>query len=175
MTYSIDPARSTLTLRTRAGGFLSALAHDLELTGKLARGTATRDGDRWEGELVIEPSAIKVVGSIKRGAVDRSVLSASDIKDIESKIVSEVFGGLSELTIRCSGTIDAPTIRVTAKREALMNARVSVRNDDAARVFTAKGTISIKGLGLHEVKGPLGAFVIKDDVEVEATATLIPA
>jgi len=175
VTYSIDPERSTLILRTRAGGLLSALAHDLELSGKLARGTATRDGDRWEGEISIEPSAIKVVGAIKRGAVDRNVLSASDVRDIEEKIVTEVFGGLSELVVRCSGTLDAPTIRVTAKREGLMNAKVNVKTDDAARVFTVKGTVSIKGLGLNEVKGPLGAFVIKDDVEVEATATFIPA
>jgi hypothetical protein len=175
VTYSIDPARSTLILRTRAGGFLSALAHDLELSGTIARGSVTREGERWDGELVVEPASIKVVGAIKRGHVDRGVLSASDVRDIEGKIVSEVFGGQAELVVRCSGTLEAPTIRVTAKRETLMNAKVSVKKDDAARVFSAKGTISIKGLGLSEVKGPLGAFVIKDDVEVEATATLIPA
>jgi len=175
VTYSIDPSRSTLTLRTRAGGLFSALAHDLELAGKIARGSATREGERWEGELAIEPSSIKVVGAVKRGEVDRNVLSASDVRDIESRIVSDVFGGVGELVIRCSGTVDAPTLRVTAKRETLMNAKVSVKNDDAARVFHAKGTVSIKGLGLNEVKGPLGAFVIKDDVEVDATVTLVPA
>jgi hypothetical protein len=175
VTYSIDPDRSTLVLRTRAGGLLSALAHDLELAGKFARGTATREGERWEGELAIEPSSIKVVGALKRGAVDRTVLSASDVRDIETKITGDVFGGVHELVIHCSGTLEAPTIRVTAKRDALLNARVTVRNDDAARVFHAKGTISIKGLGLNEVKGPLGAFVIKDDVEVDATVLLVPA
>lgn len=175
MSYSLDPARSTFILRTRAGGFLSALAHDLELSGPIARGTASREGERWEGELVVAPSSIKVVGAIKRGVVDRSVLSASDVRDIEHKIVSEVFGGVTELVIRCSGTLEAPTVRVTGKRESLVNARVTLKNDDAARVFHAKGTVSIKGLGLAEVKGPLGAFVIKDDVEIDATATLVPA
>lgn len=175
MTYSLDPARSTLILRTRAGGFFSALAHDLELTGKIARGSAKRDGDRWEGELAVPPSSIKVVGALKRGVVDKGVLSASDVRDIENRIVGDIFGGLNELVVQCGGTVDAPTIRVTAKREALLNAKVTIKNDDAARVFTAKGTISIKGLGLNEVKGPLGAFVIKDDVEVEATVTFVPA
>ncbi len=175
MTYSIDPSRSTLTLRTRAGGLFSALAHDLELTGTVARGTATRDGERWEAELGIVPSSIKVVGALKRGTVDRTVLSASDVRDIEQRIVNDVFGGVAEIVIRGSGTVDAPDIRVTAKRESSLSARVSVKNDADARVFHAKGTVSIKGLGLQEVKGPLGAFVIKDDVEIDATATLVPA
>lgn len=175
MTYSLDPDRSTLILRTRAGGFFSALAHDLELTGKITRGTATRDGDRWEGELAVPPSSIKVVGALKRGVVDKGVLSASDVRDIEHRIVSDILGGVNEVVIRCSGTLEAPTIRVTAKRESLMNARVTLKNDDAARVISAKGAVSIKGLGLQEVKGPLGAFVIKDDIEVEANVTLVPA
>ncbi len=174
MAYTLDPNRSTLILRTRAGGFFSALAHDLELTGAITRGSATRDGDRWEGELVVPPSSIKVVGALKRGAVDKGVLSASDIRDIEHRIVTDIFGGVAELVIKCSGTPEAPTIRVTAKRDALVNARVTVKNDDTARVFHVKGTVSIKGLGLQEVKGPLGAFVIKDDVEVDASVTLVP-
>lgn len=175
MSYSLDPDRSTLILRTRAGGFFSALAHDLELTGNITRGTATRDGDRWEAELAVPPSSIKVAGALKRGVVDKSVLSASDIRDIEHRIVSDILGGVSEVVIKCSGTLEAPTIRVTAKRDTLLNAKVTLKNDDAARVITAKGTVSIKGLGLQEVKGPLGAFVIKDDVEIDATVRLVPA
>ncbi len=171
MDFALDPARSSVTLRTRAGGLFSALAHDLELKGEVARGKASNEGERWHGELVVQPSAIKVVGALKRGAVDHKVLSASDIRDIEHKIVAEVFGGMNELVIRGEGTAAAPTVRVVGKQETRADLKITVRTDGAARVFTAKGTVSIKGLGFAEVKGPLGAFVIKDNVEVEATVT----
>lgn len=161
----LDRDKSTLTLRTRAGGFFGALAHDLELTATFARGTATRDGARWEGEVAIEAAAIKVVGVIKKGHVDKSVLSASDVREIERRIVDEL--GVREVVVRASGTADRPEVKVTAKRETSARLRARANGEQG---FTLTGTVSIKGLGLPEVKGPLGAFVIKDDVEVEATA-----
>ena len=36
-----------------------------------------------------------------------------------------------------------------------------------------KGTLSMKALGLAEVKGPLGAFTIKDEIEVEVQVHLV--
>jgi hypothetical protein len=171
--FALDPARSSVTLRTRAGGFLSALAHDLELTGKVARGHVSNEGERWQGEIVVQPSAIKVAGAVKRGVVDKNVLSASDVRDIESRIANEVFGGLNELVIRGEGTPSMPTIRVLGKQEAVTDLKVTVRNDGASRIFSAKGNVSIKSLGFNEVKGPLGAFVIKDNVEVDATITFV--
>lgn len=166
---TLDTTQSKVTLRTRAGGFFGALAHDLELTATFARGSATRDGERWDGEAVIEPSAIKVVGVLKKGHLDKSVLSASDVREIERRMVDEL--GVREIVVRASGSAERPEVRVTAKREA--TARVKVRTS-GEHGFAVTGTISIKGLGLPEVKGPLGAFVIKDDVEVEATAMFSP-
>ena len=162
---TLDTTRSTLTLRTRAGGLFGALAHDLELSGTFARGTARRDGERWEGEVVIEPSAIKVVGVIKKGHVDKSVLSAGDMLEIERRLVEAL--GVREIVVRGSGSAERPEVRVTAKRETSPKVKVRPSGEDG---FAVAGTVSIKGLGLAEVKGPLGAFVIKDDVEVEATA-----
>lgn len=165
MDLTLDTTRSTLTLRTRAGGFFGALAHDLELTASFARGSAKRDGDAWQGEVVVDPSAIKVVGVLKKGHVDKSILSASDVREIERRIVDEL--GVREVVVRASGTADRPDVRVTAKRETAAKLKARANGEQG---FTVTGTISIKGLGLPEVKGPLGAFVIKDDVEVEATA-----
>lgn len=162
MELKLDTTRSTLTLRTRAGGFFGALAHDLELTATFARGTARREGDRWDGEVVVEPASIKVVGVLKKGHVDRSVLSASDVREVERRIVDEL--GVREVVVRASGSVDRPEVRVTAKRETVARLKAKASGDQG---FTLTGVVSIKGLGLPEIKGPLGAFVIKDDVEVE--------
>lgn len=167
--FTLDPARSTVTLRTFAGGLFSALAHDLELCGRVARGEAKSEGERWDGEIAIEPSSIKVVGVLRRGTVEKHVLSAGDVRDIENRVANEIFGGLREIVIRASGTTSSPTITVVGKRDAAAEMKVTVRSDGTARVFHAKGAVSIRALGIPEVKGPLGAFVIKDSVEVDAT------
>ena len=171
--FALDPARSSVTLRTYAGGLFSALAHDLELTAKVVRGETKNDGERWEGELAIEPSAIKVVGVLKRGTVDKNTLSAGDVRDIEGRIASEIFGGLREIVIRGEGAVSSPTVKVVGKKDGLADVKVTVRNDGASRIFTAKGKISIKSLGIPEVKGPLGAFVIKDHVDIDASVIFV--
>lgn len=169
--YALDLTRSTVTLRTRAKGLLSALAHDLELSGSFARGGVKRDGDRWEGELAVAPSALKVVGPIKGGATVRDDLPAWEVREIERRIVEEVFAGVSEIVVRVRGTTSSPEIDVVAKREGRAKVKVVLQGD----VVSATGTVSMKSVGLAEVKGPLGAFTVKDDVEVSADVVLTPA
>ncbi|MEO7095043.1 MAG: hypothetical protein ABI175_17420, partial [Polyangiales bacterium] len=36
----------------------------------------------------------------------------------------------------------------------------------------AEGTVSMRALGLPEIKGPLAAFVVKDDVRFDVTITI---
>jgi hypothetical protein len=167
--YALDPERSSIILRTRAGGLFSVVAHDLELTAKATRGQLKNDGDNWDGEIAIEPASIRVVGAIKKGAVDRKVLSPSDVRDIEQRIANDIFGGVREIVVRARGNVKSPVVRIEGKRESIADLRVTENN----RVFTARGSVSIKGLGLAEVKGPLGAFVIKDAVEVDATIAFL--
>ena len=166
--YELDPERSSITLRTRAGGFFSVVAHDLELTARVARGQVKNDGDQWDGEIAIEPSSIRVVGALKRGVVDKKVLSPSDVRDIEQRVANDIFGGVRELVVRATGSAHAPVIRIVGKRETTVSGG-ELKISEMNRIFHARGTVSIKGLGLSEVKGPLGAFVIKDAVEVDAT------
>lgn len=170
--YALDLTRSAVTLRTRAKGLLSALAHDLELSATFARGSVKRDGERWEGELAVLPSALKVVGPIKGGTTVRDGLPAWEVREIERRIVEEVFGGVSEIVVRVRGTTSSPEIDVVAKREGRAKLKVDLREEAGAITARAEGTVSMRSLGLAEVKGPLGAFTVKDDVEVSATAVL---
>lgn len=163
--HALNPDRSSIILRTRAGGFFSVVAHDLELKARVARGQVKSDGEEWDGEIAIEPSSIRVVGAIKRGAVDRKVLSPSDVRDIEQRIANDVFGGVREIVVRARGNVRSPVIRIEGKRESIVELKITEEN----RIFHARGSISMKALGLSEVKGPLGAFVIKDAIEVDAT------
>ncbi|MGZ3422279.1 MAG: hypothetical protein ACXVEE_30695 [Polyangiales bacterium] len=164
--YAVDPDRSTVTIRTRAKGLLSALAHDLELTAKVARGTAKRDGDQWEGEIVVEAAAIKVVGAIKGGKT--SPLSKIEVDMCEKRIVSEVFAGVHEIVVKARGTVADPKIDVTAKRTAPAKLKLTLEGD----VIHGRGTVSIQALGLPEVKAPLNAFTVRDDVDLEASLQL---
>ncbi len=173
--FALDLTRSAVTLRTRAKGLLSALAHDLELSGSFARGSVKRDGDRWEGELAVAPSALKVVGPIKGGATVRDGLPAWEVREIERRIVEEVFGGVSEIVVRVRGTTSSPEIDVVAKREGRAKVKVGLRDDGGSIAVNATGAVSMKSVGLAEVKGPLGAFTVKDDVEVSADIVLTPA
>ncbi len=172
---TLDTARSKVTLRTYARGLLSAVAHDLELTGSFARGKATRDGDRWDGEIVIVPSAIKVVGVLKSGRVNKETLSGWETREIERRVSEEVFGGAREIVVSAKGTAESPDVRVTIRREQVVRPKIGVRADGRASIVSLRGTISMKGLGLAEVKGPLGAFSVKDDVEFDAEAVFAPA
>lgn len=165
-TYTVDPERSIITLKTRAKGLLSALAHDLELRATVARGTATREGERWEGELFIAPSSIKVVGAIKSGKT--SPLSKIEVDMCEKRIVTEVFEGVREIVVKAHGTIADPKIDVTAKRTAAAKLKISLEGE----VLRGRGSVSIQALGLPEVKAPLNAFTVRDEVDVEADLQL---
>jgi hypothetical protein len=48
-----------------------------------------------------------------------------------------------------------------------------VREGGGAKV-SGRCDISLKALGIHEVKGPLGAFKVSDTIEVVYSLSLIP-
>jgi hypothetical protein len=166
--YTVDPERSSITLKTRAKGLLSALAHDLELRATIARGTATREGDEWTGELFVAPSSIKVIGAIKSGKT--SPLSKIEVDLCEKRIVSEVFAGVAEIAVKARGTLADPKIEITAKRTTSAKMKVTMRGE----VLEGRGVVSIQALGLPEVKAPLNAFTVRDEVDLEASLTLTP-
>lgn len=171
--FTLDPARSKVIIRTRAKGLLSALAHDLELTGTIARASATREGDRWDAELAVRPDAIKVVGPIRGGKVAPGGMSKLEVDMCEKRLVSEVFGGVGEIVVRATGTPSDARVEITAKQPAPAKMKLTLRDEGEATLVDARGTVSMKALGLAEVKGPLGAFTVKDDVELEATIALV--
>ena len=172
----VERASSKLAVRTRASGMLARLAHDLELVASDFTGHATLEGDGFSAELVVPVASLSVVGTLHGERVDASALSPADRADIERKIREEVFPGTREMRVHAKGTSRdraEVTVEVASGRLSLP---VALRvTEDAARTRVAgRVELSMKRLGLREVKGPLGAFRVRDEVEVSFEFTLRP-
>jgi hypothetical protein len=159
----LDAARSRLKIYTFAEGFLSALAHDLELVAGDLEGHA----EASSAEVRAKVAALRVSGVMKRGRLDGEALSESDRAAIERQIREGVLPGEA---VVARGVLDGSraTIDVTAPRgTARVTAGVSVER--GANEARAKGSleIPISALGAPPVKGPMGAFRVRDHVRVE--------
>lgn len=162
----LDSEKTTLTVRTKAEGFLSKLAHDLELRAHDLSGTF----DAGRGTVRVPIDGLRVVGAVKRGKVDTTVLSTRDKADIEKRVVDEVLAGATHVEVdvevddaRAKLTVRAPsgtqTVQCTLTRE-----------DHRAR---GACELSLSALGIHTVKGPMGAFRVADRVEIAFDAVFV--
>jgi len=174
---AIDSSSSTIAIRTRATGLLSRLGHDLEIRAAAFDGHVEQDGERWRLELSFPTAQLRVAGVLERGHVDTSVLSPKDIAEIERKIRQEVFAGASNVTVEGSGKGQRGDLTIKGpKGQQTVQARLDV--DDAADgTTTASGTVevSLKRLGIKEIKAPLGAFKVADGITVQGQLQLLPA
>lgn len=168
MQREIDRQASTVTIRTRAKGLLSKLAHDLEIQAARIDGDVEVDEESWKATLRFDVSALTVVGALKGDKVDRAVLSPSDRAEIERKIRHEVLD-VGQIVVRAEGTErGAGDVVVEAKRGE-QRRRVSLTTEDrpGGEIVTfGKLDLSLRALGVDEIKGPLGAFKVDDRVEV---------
>ncbi len=166
----VDENTATITLRTRAEGLLARLAHDLEITGTGVSGQVTLDGDAWTADLSMPIASLRVAGALHGDELDRSTLSASDRAQIEEKMRADVFfGGARVVTVRAHGaslTAGEATISIGSRSQRVAITVSAAPLLDAAPRPTGRFTLSLEKLGVKPIKGPLGAFRIKDAVEV---------
>jgi len=155
----LDGARSKIAIYTYAEGLFSALAHDLELVAGDLSGEV--DGDRCELRAPIR--AIAVQGVMKRGKLDRGVLSASDRETIERQVREDVFRGGTEITLRGTREVGRARIEIVAP-----TGRAEAQTKIDAQADSARGEVelSLRALGIAPVKGPMGAFRVSDRVRV---------
>ncbi len=138
-------------LRTFAEGLLASVAHDLELVAvprelSGAPGTTT---------AVFGAGDVRVIGAVKRGEIDPSVLSDKDKREIEHRVQHDHLRG--DVQVEVSG--DEVTVTTTRGRQKVRGTR---------REGELRCSLSLKALGLGTIKGPLGVFKLKDTVEVRA-------
>lgn len=176
MTLNVDARNSKITIRTRASGMLARLAHDLEIAATDFRGLATRDDNGFSGEISVAIAGLRVTGQLHGDRVDSAGISNSDRHEIERKIREEVFSGAREITIRGRGaawtnaeiTVEAPHGKMP------VSASIQGTETDGDIRVTGRTELSLSRLGVKEIKGPLGAFKVKDAVEVLFEITLRP-
>jgi hypothetical protein len=165
----IDLQASTVTIRTRATGLLARFAHDLEITAEDFEGSVEVDGDRWSTDILFPVRRLRVVGSLRDGRVDFSAISASDLAEIERKIRDEVLRG-PEVKVRVDGASPSQgQLRVsTPEGEQRLSVRLSVsERPDGGHTVAGDAKLSLRKLGVPAIKGPLGAFKVDDEVDVE--------
>lgn len=163
-------------LRTVAEGLLSALAHDLEIETSDVSGEA--EGPDGPVHLRVPVARLKVTGAVRKGNVVEGVLGPMEREEIERRMADAIGGEalVIEATLHATGDakvarlhVQAPrgseTVQADVQRDTNENGRVEVRGACA---------LSMRALGVGPVKGPLGAFRIKDEVWVTFEATFAP-
>ena len=176
MTQKLRGETSKITVRTFAEGMLARLAHDLELSWPVA--SAEADPATGSGSVVVDAASLKVVGARKGDVLDEGALSAHDRAEIAKKLLSSIGADSGDGHIRAKITMASPTakratIEVTLPcGRATSDADVTITETDG--VTRAKGTLtlSLRALGVPDIKGPLGAFRLKDRIEISFTAEL---
>lgn len=167
----LDPTRSRLALYTFAEGLFSALAHDLELVATELAGEATNAS----AELNVTVAALRVSGVMKRGKLDTGVLSANDRATIERQIREEVLP-IAQVVARGTLAGSRASIEVTAAKGTARVACDVAITDESGGARRAKGSteVALSALGAPPVKGPMGAFKVRDKVRVDFDLCFTP-
>ncbi len=175
--FVVEAASSKILVHTRAEGLLARFAHDLELSCSNIEGRASLEGDAWTAELSARVAAIKVEGVLKGTALDRSVLADNDRAEIERKIQREVLSASPVLEARAKGASrtsgDATITLGQASERVRLTQSVDEAEEGALRV-SGRFKLLLSALDIKPIKGPMGAFRVKDGVELCYELKLIP-
>jgi hypothetical protein len=171
--YEIDCPRTRIVVHTGTEGILSPLAHDLEIEAHPSSGRATDLGTSWTASLAIERRSFRVVGAMKRGRVDPRILSDKDRAAIERRLHDEVLGFARQFTIEAKGTarngeLSLPRARGDSFIVPMQFGRLAGISSDV----TVEGSceLSLRAMGVGEVRGPLNSFRVADRVHISFTA-----
>lgn len=170
---ALDAAKSTVRVRTFAEGLFAKLAHDLELScGKLS-GTGTRDGDALAGSATVEIplDGFAVAGVLhKDGRLDPNGLSPGDSRDCLAKMCEDVFHASTSAKVRVEAKAEGGAVRAKivppAGKAVEIVTRPAVSAEGADVRARGSFDLSLSAIGSDVVKGPMGAFRVKDRVEV---------
>ncbi len=174
MRFVLDAAQSPILLRTKAEGLLSRVAHDLEIEAEGVTGEG-EDGEPSRARLRVPVAAMRVVGVVRRGEVDESVLSEADRRDIERRIREDVFRGVEAIEVdgELVGNRLRARVRVGRGREQPVESSVEAMRAPERVKVQGSLSLSLRSLGLQAPKGPMGAFRVADRVEVRFDARFV--
>jgi hypothetical protein len=173
MALRLDPQKTRITIRTFARGLLSPLAHDLEIAARNPTGEGEA-GDHPHARLRIPLGDLSVVGVVKRGKLETSVLSDSDRREIERRIREEIFGNASTLEVEASVENGRASLTFRAPKGAPTERYpVSIETTPDGATVKGAGELKLSSLGIGTIKGPMGVFKIDDNIEISFDATFV--
>ncbi len=174
---AIDFEASTLTIRTRAKGMLARLAHDLEIAASRFEGDVELEEEAWNARLSFAVAELRVAGALKGGRVDPQAISNSDKQEIERRMQSDVLP-IDKVHVTMVGRTRtrAEVTVVVARGQQQLSVPMRVeQRDGGALVIFGDLKLSLKRLGIQEIKAPLGAFRVADSIEVAFWIQLVQA
>lgn len=171
----LDSSASSIAVRTRAVGLLARLAHDLEISAGRFDGEVNDEGGAWTARLVIPVDSLRVSGVVRGDRVEQGALSPNDQAEILHRMRDDAFLGAAEIIVTASGASRGRadvTVTVGAKA-ARASTPLTVRERDGGGLdVSGRCVLSLRALGARDIKGPLGAFQLKDEVAVLFQLTL---
>jgi hypothetical protein len=179
----LDAKHARVRINTFAEGLLARLAHDLELVcGELSGSAAPSPNGATSGTARVEAPlrGISVGGVLgKDGRLHERALSANERRDIVAKMQSDVFHAGPDAVVRIEVQLEGAEARVRLVPPNGRAVETVVRTDVTAegRALRAKGSfeVSLSAIGSDAVKGPMGAFRVKDRVRVSFDVVFAPA
>lgn len=166
----LDPDRSRVRIHTYAEGLLARLAHDLELVCGDLTGSGSRTADGGTARVEARLGAMTIAGTLHDDRVNESGLSPSDKHDALEKMKKEVFHAGADARVVVEAALERGTARVklTPPNGRIFEATAKVDVEGEGDGARAKGSfdVSLAKIGSDPVKGPMGAFRIKDRVVV---------
>jgi len=170
--YKLESHGSRVHIYTYAEGLFAKFAHDLALnTVPTGKGETLADGSA-RVELHFEVPLITVLGVRKNSFVDTEILSVEDCEDIQRRIQNEFFpksGGnhAIEVTGELREKRASLSLKVPSGKTFPLDADVRAGIGDETALITGLCLIPLSRLGIGPIKGPLGAFKVKDVVHVD--------
>jgi hypothetical protein len=177
--FVLDAARSRIRIHTYAEGLLARLAHDLAIEHADLRGRATREGGA-EADVEVSLAGFTVLGVLHGERIDAQALSPSERREILGKMRREVFhadDGVIRIRVEAPGEPASACVVVIPPSAAAVTVSVRPDVEDAADGgLRVRGTtaLSLAALGAATVKGPMGAFKVKDVVDVRFDLVFVP-
>jgi len=177
---ALDPSRSVVRLHTFAEGLLARLAHDLELLCEGLSGKITgRDGGSGTASVEAPLRGFRVAGVLgKDGKVDPRGLSPTDQRDCLAKMIHDVFHARPDGVVRIEARAEGGSarVRIVPPNGKAVEAVVRPELSDEGGALRARGTfdVSLSAIGSDAVKGPMGAFRVKDLVKVSFDVLFTP-
>jgi hypothetical protein len=179
-TLALDTPRSRVRIHTYAEGLFARLAHDLALEHGDLRGSATRSASgHASADVELSLEGLVVLGVLDGERVDEHALSPSDRRDILEKMRREVFHaehGVVRIHAEVPGGNAPARVVVTPPRAMPITVlvRPDVIEEDGGVRVRGTAALSLAALGAATVKGPMGAFKVKDRVDVRFDVLFVP-